>query len=146
MHFPALEKAVASLTKVLGRPDRARRSGVENQQIGIGADPNGSLPGIEPENAGRVLRQRSSHPPDGQSSLDHPLAVPQWHEGFYAWRAKGNDGPVRPNEDVLLARLLGLLRGWRVIAAHARDVALLQSFPEGRLVGSTGGTERRGEL
>src|SRR5215475_82561 len=146
MHFPALEKAVAGLTKMLGRPNRARRSGVDNQQIGIGADPNRALPRIEPENACRVLRQRSRHPPDGEAPLYHPLAVHQWHKSFDAWRAKGNDGAVRPNEDVLPARLLELLRGWRVIAADAGDVALLQSLPQGRLVWAAGGTKRRADL
>ena len=57
MHFPTLEQAVTRLTKMLGRPDGACRCGVENEQIGIGANPNGALSGIEPENACRVLRQ-----------------------------------------------------------------------------------------
>ena len=120
--------------------------GVPDGEIGIGADPDHALAGIEAEDPRGILGEHARQPGHGQSAVHDALAVHERDECLERGGAEGNGLALGVDEDIPPSGLLGGGDARRVIARHRRDEALLRSCPQRRPIRPHRRAQRRADL
>ena len=144
--FPAFIEGEAGVAVVVFGAYDGFALGVDDGDVGVGADLKGTLLGVEAEDAGGVFRHAASEPGDGHAASGYAFAVGKGRECLDAGGAEGDGAAVGVDEDVFPAGLLEGLEVGGVVAADGGDVAEFKAFPHGGLVGAVFGPEGWADL